>query len=382
MLMQHLLHEFLDYHAELNILLYLNPDLQARIQTFIDSLEESSKRIQLIPFRPRGGIRSFIWEQITLPQIIRKQKVDLLFSYGNTGPRFPGCRQILYLQQALPYSSFKPDRGRFQWQLRQWLYSKLTDLTQQGSYRVIVPTQWLVEPMRKSMLLPKPSSHYRVTLPGVPRFKNNSKQHTFAPHEIILFESLEQWRASDEKILLYPCYLASYKNIPYLLDAIRYLKQQNLPSFHLLLTFDQNSPETFLSKSAIMNSVAQDSTDIILLTGKLSRAAIDQVYRMTDILVFPSLVETLGLPLLEAMAHAIPIVSVQSERPNATEAAFAREICEDGALYADPKSPAAFAQQIATLLNDPALAFEIGIKGKQRAQTLSWRKHVEQILSQ
>jgi glycosyltransferase involved in cell wall biosynthesis len=92
-------------------------------------------------------------------------------------------------------------------------------------------------------------------------------------------------------------------------------------------------------------------------------------------------VETLGLPLLEAMSHSIPVVAVQSEKQSATQAAFAREICADAALYAEPDDPAGFAAQIEKLLADPMLAFETGQKGLSRISEISWEAHIQAILA-
>jgi glycosyltransferase involved in cell wall biosynthesis len=381
-LIQHLLEGFLAYSDTLKIRLYLSREHKERIQAFIQSLGQIGQRIHLVLFQPRGKIQRFFWEQVILPDIIRRKRIDVLFSFGNTGPCFPGCKQILYLQESAPFSHYQPETQRIRWWLHQRMQSWLTGLAQQGSQRVIVPGQWLIKPMRRAILKRKPKNAYHVTRPGIPHFKTATPHQSFAPHEVDLLESLERWRASDEKIMLYPCNLAPQKNIPYLLDAIRCLQQQDMPPFRLLLTFDENTPEHFSCKPDILEAVTRCNTERIRLTGSLCRDAMSHVYRMTDIMVFPSLVEASGLPLVEAMSYGIPVVAVQSESPSATEAAFARDICEDGALYANPKSPASFAKVLATLLQDPVLAFEIGQKGKQRTESFSWPRHITQILKE
>lgn len=72
--------------------------------------------------------------------------------------------------------------------------------------------------------------------------------------------------------------------------------------------------------------------DSLEYLGPLSPLQMIDEYSRTDALVFPSLDETLGLPLVEAMFLGLPILC--SDRP------FARALCGDAALYFDPKDPA------------------------------------------
>jgi glycosyltransferase involved in cell wall biosynthesis len=376
-LIRHLLEGFLADAPEMRILLYLNPELTGRLADFVAGYP----RIELVSFRPHGSWGRLRWEQVTLPGIIHQQKVDILFSFGNTGPIFPGCRQILYLQQSIPFTDYVPDGHRLQWWIFQRLYGFLIGLVQLGSCRVVAPTSWLVPPLRRSVLFLKRKTAYRVTLPGIPALPPLPTGGTFSASEIELLERMETWRASDERILLYPCYLAPYKNIPWLLEAIAHLEAAAPPPFRLLLTFNRESGEYFPCKKYIFKALERLDSERVVLTGSLSRYAMAEVYRMADILVFPSLVETLGLPLLEAMSHGIPVVTVQSEKQPATQAAFAREICADAALYAEPDDPAGFAAQVGKLLADPMLAFETGQKGLSRISEISWEAHIRTILA-
>lgn len=62
-----------------------------------------------------------------------------------------------------------------------------------------------------------------------------------------------------------------------------------------------------------------------------SSAEVAQMYSAADALVFPSLTESYGLPLVEAMSIGMPIVA--ADRP------YARELCGPTAIYFDPLSP-------------------------------------------
>ena len=388
-LMQNLLESFLAHAPDLQIRLYLNPELHERVKGILTESQTDNPgnptRIEIIPFRPRGALKRFAWEQISLPRLIRKHQIDILFSFGNTGPLFPGCRQILYLQQAIPYSSYIPP-GQPLLQLR-WLgfkalYGFLIGLTQLGSQKIVVPTGWLVRPLQRSIAGLKPAHAYSITLPGNPGIREKRDAKRFTDSELTLLSQLEKWRASEEKILFYPCYLAPYKNIPFLLKALHLLAQQEPPPFRLILTFNDDSREYFPCRAQVLEALSDCAArERVVLSGSLGRDMIAELYRLSDILVFPSLVETLGLPLLEAMSHGIAVVATQNEQPDATQAAFAREICGSAALYAPPQDVAQFAAHLRTLLTNPQLAFDLGQEGLSRVQDLSWHAHVQAILA-
>ena len=63
-------------------------------------------------------------------------------------------------------------------------------------------------------------------------------------------------------------------------------------------------------------------------------------------LIFPSLVEGFGLPVLEAMAAGCPVV--------ASNCPAVAEVAGSGALLCDPHSPEAFAAAMTRLASDPA----------------------------
>jgi len=94
------------------------------------------------------------------------------------------------------------------------------------------------------------------------------------------------------------------------------------------------------------------------------RLQLPLLYRGADALLFPSLLEGFGLPLLEAMACGAPVVtSGQSAMP---------EVAGPAAAYADPASPHSIASAAASVISDPQHRERLVELGRKRAARFSW----------
>ncbi|HEX2267068.1 MAG TPA: glycosyltransferase family 1 protein, partial [Actinomycetota bacterium] len=85
----------------------------------------------------------------------------------------------------------------------------------------------------------------------------------------------------------------------------------------------------------------------IALTGGVSSEEVDALYRGAAALVYPSLYEGFGLPVLEAMARGLPcVVSKTTSLP---------EVAGDAAVFVDPKNVEEMASAIERVTSDPEL---------------------------
>ena len=100
--------------------------------------------------------------------------------------------------------------------------------------------------------------------------------------------------------------------------------------------------------------------------GRVSAPDLAELYRRCAVFVFPSLVETFGNPLVEAMASGAPIVSAGC--------AAMPEIVGDAALLVDPRDPDAIARAIARVLDDAPLRRRLGARARERASRFSWEE--------
>ena len=90
------------------------------------------------------------------------------------------------------------------------------------------------------------------------------------------------------------------------------------------------------------------------------------LYQTARMLLYPSLQEGFGLPILEAMASGCPVITANtSSLP---------EVAGDAAILADPSDVPRLADAIHKLLTDDALARELSRKGLRRAALFSWER--------
>jgi glycosyltransferase involved in cell wall biosynthesis len=97
------------------------------------------------------------------------------------------------------------------------------------------------------------------------------------------------------------------------------------------------------------------------------------LYSAAQCLVFPSLYEGFGLPLLEAMACGTPVVT--------SNVSSLPEVAGDAALLVDPYAIESIADAVARLLTDSALRQELIRRGTARAAGFTWEAAARQLVS-
>jgi len=105
-------------------------------------------------------------------------------------------------------------------------------------------------------------------------------------------------------------------------------------------------------------------TDSVQFLGFVSPIEMRALYRLARLLVFPSLFEGWGLPVVEALAEGVPVACARvTSLP---------DLVGDGALLFDPLDHADIASAIHRIWTDDALRAELVRRGRQRVETLDW----------
>jgi glycosyltransferase involved in cell wall biosynthesis len=102
----------------------------------------------------------------------------------------------------------------------------------------------------------------------------------------------------------------------------------------------------------------------IFRVGHVSDGEVSWLYQHAGVLVFPSLYEGFGLPVVEAQTFGLPVVA--SQRASLPEVAGA------GAVLVDPTDPDDVAVAAERVLSDPALASRLAQAGRHNVQRFTW----------
>jgi len=105
-------------------------------------------------------------------------------------------------------------------------------------------------------------------------------------------------------------------------------------------------------------------TSRVHFAGVVPDAQLPSLYRSAEALVFPSLYEGFGLPVLEAMACGTPVVT--------SNVSALPEVAGNAALLVDPTSVEQIAEAIERLVNDRSLRERLSQKGLARAADFPW----------
>jgi glycosyltransferase involved in cell wall biosynthesis len=110
----------------------------------------------------------------------------------------------------------------------------------------------------------------------------------------------------------------------------------------------------------------------IVLTGYVVNTDLPSIYSQCELFLYPSLRESFGIPMLEAMRCGVPVItSNTSSMP---------EVSGDAAIIVDPFNPSEITTAMIKLLNDHALRQELVVKGNNQALRFSWKRMAEEVL--
>jgi glycosyltransferase involved in cell wall biosynthesis len=165
-----------------------------------------------------------------------------------------------------------------------------------------------------------------------------------------------------EKVVLSVGAVQTRKNIARLVEAFETLDA----SWRLVLagSFGYGSAEI---RHRIAKSPAASRIDVL---GYVSAADLARWYMQASIFAFPSLDEGFGMPLLEAMAAGIPILT--------SSVSALPEVAGDAALLVDPRDSDALGTALRRLADDTALREDLTRKGFTRVSAFTWEKAVRE----
>lgn len=168
--------------------------------------------------------------------------------------------------------------------------------------------------------------------------------------------------------LFYPALTWPHKNHINLIRALQLLRDQFGVQMDLVCA---GTPKE--AQAGVQAAVeASGLTDRVHFIGFVPQDDLGSLYRNAAALIFPSMFEGFGMPVLEAMACGCPVLC--------SNATALPEVAGDAAVYFDPQDPMQIAQAVQRLLTNPELSETLVQRGMQRSKLFSWQRFTLQIM--
>lgn len=286
--------------------------------------EQKDIKILNFPWVKRSWFHRLYFDKFVANKLVKQYKPDEVLSLQNVIIPNINIKQTLYLHQSLP---FIEKRYKITENFKFWLYqniiSKMIFKSIKKADKVIVQTKWIMDVVVKKTDINK--DKFILKQPELSaKVKKSYKQED-----------------GNKKLYFYPASGLEYKNHRIIIEALDKLDLDYLRNIEVIFTLgkDENQLVRDLYKRVVKKSLP------IKFIGKIS---IDEVYAYysKSILIFPSYIETFGLPLLEAKMHNCPII--------ASDCAFSREILNeyDKVQFFDPFDVEKLSELISNKINN------------------------------
>jgi glycosyltransferase involved in cell wall biosynthesis len=156
-----------------------------------------------------------------------------------------------------------------------------------------------------------------------------------------------------------------------LCDAVARLNGEGLNA-HATVTMNLNEMTMPGGKIDALRLAAAEQSGAVTLGSRPYRQ-LPALYQSHDVFVFPSVSETFGHPMAEALAVGIPVI--------AADTSINREICGDAALYFEPLSVTDLCRRLTELDSDPAIRSRLTKAALERPRDQhNWDRHVDRLI--
>ena len=276
------------------------------------------------PTIKRSWISRIHFDLFNAHKLIREYGAERVLSLQNMRVPFVKKEQIVYMHNLLP-RQICDLRFSLAEEPKMWLYQHVIGRLMLRSLRradgIIVQTKWL-----KRRLIERcgiQNDRIEVDRPTVRLFVSNSARKP----------------SRNPFIFFYPASGMPFKNHDVIITACEILESKGFSGFKIVFTLNGNENDHIvdLKRRALALPVE--------FCGWLDKAELVEMYQETGCLLFPSRLETWGLPLAEAASLTIPIIASDLEYAHET----LRGVPD--VAYCNPLDPSSWADRMADIMD-------------------------------
>lgn len=314
----------------------------------------SRLRVEVCPVRGRNRLARLLWENAALGRRARALKLDVVHSLGYLSPIYLPTKSVVTVLDMIHY--IRPDEIA---RSKRYLWRLLLPSTLRRVDRIIT----ISESVKREVARFFPRAEAKTV--AIPLAVDTAR---FTPGEG-LRDSDPGGADARPPAILAVASMAPHKNMAVLVRAVARLRRDG-HAVRLLLVGQETVTTAELRPLAASLGLGPGDVEF---SGRVSDEALVRLYREAVVLVFPSLYEGFGLPLLEAMACGCPVI--------ASRTSSIPEVVGDAALLFDPMDESELAQHLASVLESAELRRDLIGRGFRNLERFGWASTAARTLA-
>ena len=289
-------------------------------------------------------------EQIALPTMLRRDGIALFHSPYINVPLLAKCHRIVTIHDIHLRNYMRSTKRAY--------YEFMTRRALVSAQRIIVVSQSLRDEVRRFM--PACAEKIAVIHHGV--------SAAFHPvtNALELADMKRAHHIRGEYFLFVGTFLA-HKNLPVLIRAFHRVRKSLSEPCQLVIAAKVD--ERFSEPLRLVRGLGL--SDDVLFVGHVAKETLPALYSGAKALVVPSLYESFGLPVIEAMSCGTPVI--------ASSLWALPEVAGEAALLIDPHSELQLIEAMLRIYRDPILRACLREQGLRRAKEFSWLHAAKQL---
>lgn len=309
----------------------------------------------------QNRLSRIVYEQTATPRLKRQYGIDIFHAPNNILPLRPQPASVVTIQCMINY--VMPSYSS-QGLVKRLYFNSLMGPTIKKANKIIAVSNNLKEEILNRFQIPEckvAAIHHGV-------------DDIFFPRDGDQVNKFLAERKINRPYLLCVANNVGNKNLQRLVKAFDLLKGDHGIPHQLVLagSVDQVKKEknNLFSLLESMKNIRCDKE--VIFTGYVDRPDLPYLFSGADLFVYPSLCESFGIPLIEAMSCGVPIVtSNMSVMP---------EVVGDAAYQIDPYDCREIAKGVNSVLDNASLRNELRERGLQRAKKFTWEKAAQETI--